>query len=105
MNRTSHVIFLLSQILVLLAIVCAPVAGRVATTVQFARPAQQATLLDHLHEGDHMAARVKHLEQAITETVKLASPEVQEAARRELRGFIWAIGVKVETVSKQPMAA
>src|SRR5580700_2087587 len=37
--------------------------------VQFERPAQQATLQDYLHEVDHMAARVKRLEQAITEAV------------------------------------
>src|SRR5579875_3149160 len=57
--------------------------------VRFERPAQQATLLDYLHEVDHMAARVKRLEQAITEAVKLASPQVQEAVKglQALRGI------------------
>ena len=57
--------------------------------VRFEQPAQQATLLDYLHEVDHMAARVKRLEQAITEAVKLASPQVQEVVKglQALRGF------------------
>ena len=57
--------------------------------VRFERPAQQATLLDYLHEVDHMAARVKRLEQAITEAVKLASPQVQEVVKglQALRGI------------------
>jgi transposase len=57
--------------------------------VHFEQPAQQATLLDYLHEVDHMAARVKRLEQAITEAVKLASPEVQEVVKglQALRGI------------------
>ena len=57
--------------------------------VQFERPAQQATLQDYLHEVDHMAARVKRLEQAITEAVKLASPQVQEVVKglQALRGI------------------
>ena len=57
--------------------------------VRFEQPAQQARLLDYLHEVDHMAARVKRLEQAITEAVKLASPQVQEVVKglQALRGF------------------
>ena len=57
--------------------------------VRFKRPAQQATLEDYLHEVDHMAARVKRLEQAITEVVKLASPQVQEVVKglQTLRGI------------------
>ena len=57
--------------------------------VGFEQPAQQATLLDYLHEVDHMAARVKRLEQAITEAVKLASPQVQEVVKglQALRGI------------------
>src|ERR1700736_4229712 len=34
--------------------------------VQFAQAAQQATLLDYLHEVDHQGERVRRLEQAIT---------------------------------------
>ena len=57
--------------------------------VHFEQPAQQATLQDYLHEVDHMAARVKRLEQAITEAVKLAAPEVQEVVKglQALRGI------------------
>jgi transposase len=57
--------------------------------VRFEQAAQQATLLDYLHEVDHMAARVKRLEQAITEAVKLASPQVQEVVKglQALRGI------------------
>jgi transposase len=57
--------------------------------VGFERASQQATLLDYLHEVDHMAARVKRLEQTITEAVKLASPEVQEVVKglQALRGI------------------
>jgi transposase len=57
--------------------------------VRFERPAQQATLQDYLHEVDPMAARVKRLEQAITEVVKLASPQVQEVVKglQALRGI------------------
>jgi transposase len=57
--------------------------------VRFERPAQQATLQDYLHEVDHMVARVKRLEQAIAEAVKLSSPQVQEVVRglQALRGI------------------
>jgi transposase len=57
--------------------------------VRFERPAQQATLQDYLHEVDHTAGRVKRLEQAITEVVKLASPQVQEVVKglQALRGI------------------
>ena len=57
--------------------------------VRFEQPAQQARLLDYLHEVDHMEARVKRLEQAITEAVKLASPQVREVVKglQALRGF------------------
>jgi transposase len=57
--------------------------------VRFAQVAREATMLDYLHEVDHMAARVKRLEQAITEAVKLAAPAVQEVVRslQALRGI------------------
>jgi transposase len=60
-----------------------------ARQVHFEQPAQQATLQDYLHEVDHMAARVQRLEQAITEAVKLAAPEVQEVVKglQALRGI------------------
>jgi transposase len=57
--------------------------------IHFPQPAQQATLLDYLHEVQHMGERVKRLEQAITEAVTLASPQVQEVIKglQALRGI------------------
>ncbi len=56
--------------------------------IQFSQPAQEFTLLDYLHEVQHMDERVQRLEQAITEAVKLASSQVQEVIRglQALRG-------------------
>jgi transposase len=55
----------------------------------YAQPAQTATLLDYLHEVEHMGERVGRLEQAITEAVKLASPQIQAVVRdlQALRGI------------------
>jgi transposase len=64
-----------------------PAAGMKAWTLgymawvrqlRFKQAAQESTRLDYLHEVEHMAERVKRLEQAITEAVKLASPALQE---------------------------
>jgi transposase len=57
--------------------------------LRYAQPAQMSTLLDYLHEVEHMAERVKRLEQAITEAVKLASPAMQSVVRdlQALRGI------------------
>jgi len=46
-------------------------------------------LLDYLHEVEHMAERVKRLEQAIAEAVQVASPQMQEVVRglQALRGI------------------
>jgi len=57
--------------------------------VHFAQVAREATMLDYLHEVDHMGERVKRLEQAITEAVKLASPAIQEVVKglQALRGI------------------
>jgi transposase len=46
--------------------------------LRFKQVAQESTRQDYLHEVEHMAERVKRLEQAITEAVKLASPALQE---------------------------
>ena len=46
--------------------------------VQFEQLAQQATLLDYLHEVEHMAARVTRLEQAIEEAVQSAPQQMRE---------------------------
>src|ERR1700690_3935616 len=39
--------------------------------VHFEQPAQEYTLLDYLHEVEHMGDRIQRLEQAIAEAVKL----------------------------------
>jgi transposase len=56
--------------------------------IHFSQLAQEFTLLDYLHEVQHMDERVKRLEQVIAEAVKLASPQVQEVIRglQALRG-------------------
>jgi transposase len=57
--------------------------------VHFTQVAREATMLDYLHEVEHMGERVKRLEQAITEAVKLASPQVREVVKglQALRGI------------------
>jgi len=57
--------------------------------VHFAQVAREAAMLDYLHEVDHMSKRVRRLEQAITEAVKLAAPAVQEVVKglQALRGI------------------
>ncbi len=57
--------------------------------VHFTQWAREATMLDYLHEVDHMGERVKRLEQSITEAVKLASPQMQEVVRglQAMRGI------------------
>ncbi len=56
--------------------------------VHYTQPAQQATLRDCLNEVDHMGARVKRLEEAILEVIKLAPQPMQEVIRglQALRG-------------------
>ena len=57
--------------------------------VHFEQPAQEFTLLDYLHEVEHMADRIRRLEQAIAEAVKLAPPQMQEVIQslQALRGI------------------
>jgi transposase len=58
-------------------------------TVHFAHAAQEATLLDYLHEVEHVAVRIARLEHAIDEAVKTA-PERMRAvieALQALRGI------------------
>ena len=56
--------------------------------LRFEQVAQESTRQDYLHEVEHMAERVKRLEQAITEAIKVASPELQEVIQglQALRG-------------------
>ena len=57
--------------------------------IHFTQAARESTLLDYLHEVEHMAERVKRLEQAIAEAVQVASPQTQEVVRglQALRGI------------------
>jgi transposase len=59
-----------------------------ARQLRFQQVARESTRLDYLHEVEHMAERVKRLEQAIAEAVKLATPELQEVIQglQALRG-------------------
>jgi transposase len=65
--------------------------------VHFAQAAQEYTLLDYLHEVEHMGERVLRLEQAITEAVKLAPPRMQEVIRslQALRGVAQITAVTI----------
>jgi transposase len=56
--------------------------------VSYTQPAQQVTLRDCINEFEHMSARVKRLEEAILEVVKLAPRSMQELIRglQALRG-------------------
>lgn len=56
--------------------------------LRYEQPAQEWTRLDLLHEIEHMAERVKRLEEAIREAVKLAPPAMQEVIHglQALRG-------------------
>jgi hypothetical protein len=45
--------------------------------VHFAVKAQEATLLDYLHEVEHMAARIVRLDSAIEEAVKVAPAKMR----------------------------
>ena len=66
-------------------------------TVHFEHAAQEATLLDYLHEVEHMADRIERLERAIDEAVKTA-PERMRAvieALQALRGIALVSAVTV----------
>ncbi|HEY2468404.1 MAG TPA: IS110 family transposase [Terracidiphilus sp.] len=56
--------------------------------VRYTQPAQEVTLRDCMNEFEHMSARVKRLEEAILEVVKLAPQPMQEVIRglQALRG-------------------
>lgn len=56
--------------------------------LRFEQPAQEATLLDYLHEVDHMGERIKRLEEAIRDAVRQAPPQMQAVIQglQALRG-------------------
>jgi transposase len=57
--------------------------------IHYTQAARESTLLDYLHEVEHMAERVIRREQAITEAVNLASPQMQQVVRglQAMRGI------------------
>jgi transposase len=59
--------------------------------------AQEATLLDYLHEVEHGAARIARLDSAITEAVKSAPPQMRAVieALQALRGIAHVSAVTV----------
>jgi transposase len=65
--------------------------------VHFAEAAQEATLLDYLHEVDHAAARLVRLEQAIDTAVRAAPPSLRVlvAALQALRGVAQVSAVTI----------
>jgi transposase len=68
----------------------------VRSKVRFEEPAQNATLLDYLHEVEHMAARITRLEQAIDATL----PALPETMRAVIDGLQSLRGVaKVSAVT------
>jgi transposase len=65
--------------------------------VHFEQLAQEATLLDYLHEVEHGAARIARLDGAITEAVKSAPPQMRSVieALQALRGIAHVSAVTV----------
>jgi len=65
--------------------------------VHFSQPAAEATLLDYVHEVDHMAERIQRLEQAITAAIPKLPPEMREVVRdlQALRGVALVTAVTV----------
>jgi transposase len=65
--------------------------------VHFEQLAQEATLLDYLHEVEHAAARIARLDGAIEEAVKVAPPKMRAVieALQALRGVAHVSAVTV----------
>lgn len=65
--------------------------------VHFEQPAQEATLLDYLHEVEHMAGRIEQLERAIDEAVKTAPARMRAVidALQALRGIALVSAVTI----------
>ena len=66
-------------------------------TVHFEHAAQEATLLDYLHEVEHMADRIQRLEGAIDEAVKTAPARMRAVieALQALRGIALVSAVTI----------
>jgi HipA-like protein len=67
--------------------------------IHYTQPAQEATLVDCLNEVEHRGARVRRLEEAILEVVKLAPQPMQEVIRglQALRGIAHISAVTIAT--------
>lgn len=65
--------------------------------VHFEQPALEATLIDYVHEVDHMAERIQRLEKAIEEAIRAAPPEMRAVveALQALRGVAQITAVSV----------
>jgi transposase len=65
--------------------------------VQFEQAAQEATLLDYLHEVDHVASRIERLDRAIDEAVRTAPAPMRAVidALQALRGIAKVSAVTV----------
>jgi transposase len=68
-------------------------------TVHFEHAAQEATLLDYLHEVEHMADRLERLEQAIDDAVRTAPERMRVVieALQALRGIAQVSAVTIAT--------
>jgi len=71
--------------------------------VHLEQPALEATLLDYVHEVDHMAERIQRLEKSIDEAIEKAPPEMRAVieALQALRGVakITAVSIVAEVGS------
>ena len=65
--------------------------------LRYGQPAQEFTRLDLLHEVEHMAERVRRLEEAIREAVKLA-PAAMQAVIRDLQALRGIAEISAVTV-------
>jgi transposase len=69
----------------------------IKTAVQFEQPAQEATLLDYLHEVEHVAGRIEGLERAIDEAVRTVPARMRAVidALQALRGIALVSAVTI----------
>lgn len=69
----------------------------VKSAVHFDQPAQEATLLDYIHEVDHVATRIERLESAIDAAVALAPVRMRAVieALQALRGVALVTAVTI----------
>ena len=69
----------------------------IKTTVHFEQPAQEATLLDYLHEVEHAAGRIERLERVIDAAVQTAPARMRAVidALQALRGIAMVSAVTI----------